>query len=237
MNNIYITGDIHGTLDIKKLGSSFTPLNCDSSDYVIILGDFGLLWTPYPSREEKKWLNWFDDQPWTTLVVDGNHENHERFAALRSVDKFKSTVGQISKKIFHLRRGHVYTIHGKTFFTMGGARSIDQNSRVEGVSWWRGEIPSFAEFDLGLQNLEARDWKVDYILSHTGPTGAIAEYLFSIGVFNNHYALIDPVSKYLDTICEQTQFERCFFGHMHPAQTWYTHDEKYCLIYDEVLKL
>ena len=46
--SIFLTGDIHGAMSVKKLGARWfnvkepTPLTRD--DYVIILGDFGLVW-------------------------------------------------------------------------------------------------------------------------------------------------------------------------------------------------
>ena len=70
---IFITGDIHGSIDIHKLNAgSFTVQNTLSrSDYLIICGDFGLVWDN--SKEEKYWRKWLDDKPWTTLWIDGNH--------------------------------------------------------------------------------------------------------------------------------------------------------------------
>ena len=50
-------------------------------------------------------------------------------------------------KIDLLKRGECYTIEGKTFFTFGGAYSIDRLLRKEGVSWWWQELPSPEEFN------------------------------------------------------------------------------------------
>jgi len=212
----------------------------DKNDYVIILGDFGFLWTPYPSKEELYWLNWFDQQaPWTTLVVDGNHENHERYPLLPDVDMFGSKVGRISKSVFHLRRGHIYDIPdingSHSFFVMGGARSIDKAYRTEGKSWWRDEIPTCAQFELGLQNLEVHDWKVDYIISHTGPASVIHQYLCSIKADMWDKTDKDPVAKYFDNVCAMTNFKRMYFGHMH--DNWVSPDGKYHMLYNHIVDL
>ena len=48
----------------------------NKDDYVIICGDFGY-WDE--SKEQKYWLKWLDGKPFTTLWVDGNHENYDFF--------------------------------------------------------------------------------------------------------------------------------------------------------------
>ena len=78
---IFITGDLHGDYDIHKLSSKCFTVQREltRSDYVIICGDFGLLWDN--SDEEKYWLKWLDEKPWTTLWIDGNHENYDMLSA------------------------------------------------------------------------------------------------------------------------------------------------------------
>jgi len=242
---IFLTGDLHGTIDVHKLSSSTftigTKLKRD--DYVIILGDFGFLWTPYPSKEEIWWLKWFDEiKTWTTLVVDGNHDNQERYSLLPTVEMFGSEVGYISDSIFHLRRGHIYNIPDLdseySFFVMGGATSIDKEQRIEGISWWPAEVPCYAEFELGLQNLEKHNWKVDYILSHTGPQYVIDEYLESMQQSLSKVGRCnDPVQQYLNNVHEYTTFKRHFFGHMHPDKTWVSSDGKSVCIYNDIIRL
>ena len=70
---IFITGDIHGSYDIHKFSTSVfsKQKELSRSDYMIICGDFGLVWSN--SAEEHYWLKWLDSKPWTTLWIDGNH--------------------------------------------------------------------------------------------------------------------------------------------------------------------
>ena len=85
------------------------------------------------------------EKPYQILFIDGNHEN---FNALNSypVEEWNGgKVHRIRKNILHLMRGQVFTIEGKTFFTMGGAYSIDKHLRKEGYSWWSDEKPNDAE--------------------------------------------------------------------------------------------
>lgn len=85
---IFITGDLHGDHDIHKFSTSVFKLQKEltRSDYMIICGDFGLIWAN--TSAERYWLKWLDSKPWTTLWIDGNHENF---------DLLKDTLQKIGK--------------------------------------------------------------------------------------------------------------------------------------------
>ena len=47
MSKVYLTGDCHGQIDIKKIttdGLQARGLSLTSEDYLIILGDWGVVW-------------------------------------------------------------------------------------------------------------------------------------------------------------------------------------------------
>ena len=58
---IYVTGDTHGSYDLHKLNAKNFPEQraLTKSDYVIVLGDFGLVWNN--SDEEMYWRKWLDE--------------------------------------------------------------------------------------------------------------------------------------------------------------------------------
>lgn len=217
---IYLTGDVHGNLDIDRYNPYLhTGITTTDKDYGIVLGDMGLLWNSSPDKYEEVVVYNIMQQNHITLFVDGNHENFERLKLLPEVPMFGSVVGKYNDKIYHLKRGNVYTIEDKTFFVMGGAKSIDKANRTEWVSWWKDEIPSYREMYDGIENLRLHDYKVDYILSHTCPKSIKLKYFKDIGA---HYWMIDecPVSKYFDSLLDdyKVQFKKWYFGHMH--DTW-----------------
>lgn len=78
--SVYATGDCHG--NFRRFGRKYFPeqANLARNDFVIICGDFGGLWES--SAEENYWLDWLNDKPWTTLWVDGNHENFTLLSGL-----------------------------------------------------------------------------------------------------------------------------------------------------------
>lgn len=79
MGRVYITGDCHA--DFRRFSIKNFPEQAELTrdDYVIILGDFGGVWN-YQGADgnENWWLDWLEDKPFTTLFVDGNHENFAR---------------------------------------------------------------------------------------------------------------------------------------------------------------
>jgi len=144
---VYITGDTHGGHDIRKISTKNWPKQKEltKNDYLIIVGDFGLLFDNPISSQEEYWLNWLNEKNFTTLFVDGNHENFDLLSQLKETQKFGGPVGKVKESIYHLKRGFVYVIDSKKIFVFGGANSIDKSQRIPYVSWWPQEIPSFSE--------------------------------------------------------------------------------------------
>ena len=218
MNNVshtgrvFVTGDTHGEIDLFKLSSKGFPdgKTLTRDDYVIIAGDFGVLWSNRPDSTEKYLLAWLAAKPWTTLFIDGNHENFTRLQDLPSVEMFGNKVGVVNDTTFHLRRGEVYTIAGKRIFCFGGAKSTDRAYRIEGKTWWPEEEPNYIETDYGLQSLEQVGYEVDYIITHNGPATIIKMMNLLWSGVND-----DPICKYFDHVISATKFRGYFFGHHH----------------------
>lgn len=231
-NLIYITGDIHGTISVnKRLNTKNFPeqKNLTKDDYVIIVGDFGLIWDG--TKEDQYWLKWLDKtKPFTTLFIDGNHENFDLLEDYPVEQWNGGKVHRINDSIIHLMRGQVFTIEDKKLFTFGGAASHDKEYRKEGKSWWRREMPSQEEYGEGLKNLERHDWKVDYILTHTCSTIALEYIAERCGI----HMELDDMHPYFYDIEQKAQYKQWYFGHFH-------HDfelpNKQRLLYTDIIKI
>jgi hypothetical protein len=281
---IYITGDTHGPTPIgmhsvdgfgKRLNKENFPEQKEMTreDYVIICGDFGGIWN-YDSRydragssfrekicldhgeskEEKYWLDWLSEKPFTVLFCDGNHENHDRLSGAYPEEDFcGGRVHRIRDNVFHLMRGYVFDLQGFSFFVFGGARSHDISDgilrpcefqtekefkeayrrlqrrnalfRVDHVSWWEAELPTGEEMERGIRNLKERSFYADFIVSHCAPSSVAA----AAG-----YDGEDRLSRYLEEIRQRTGFRKWFFGHYHENRMV---SGKYVMLYEQIVRI
>ncbi len=215
--SIYLTGDTHGALG--RLSSGAWPLGktLKKSDYLIILGDFGVLWSESDDPSSTYWLKWLDGKPWTTLFLDGNHENFNLLNNLPSRGMFGGTVGVASKSVFHLRRGECYTIDKQKILTVGGALSIDKAYRTEGVSWWPEEMLSEADLDKIDKTLKLNNYEFDYVLTHTCPT-RVKDFL----MYNSGSTILDITSEQLSLVDNCISYKRWYFGHFHMNKDFFS---------------
>lgn len=229
----FVTGDTHGYMSLMKLSHNNWKDGAELTldDHVFIAGDFGLIFNNIQSRDEIYYLKWLASCPWTTLVIDGNHENHPKLAALPQKEWCGGKVGIIADNILHLKRGEVYTINGKTYFIFGGARSEDKMFRKEHISWWEEELPSMEELNNGIKNLEGINYTVDYVITHTAPYSIINKYQDKLEIPTcDAYGLIN----YFDLILERLKFNHWYFGHFHHDIEL---DDKFTAIYHHIIKL
>lgn len=250
---IYITGDTHADW-MSRLNTDAFPeqKQMTKDDYVIICGDFGI-WDN--SKREKYNLDWLEDKPFTTLFIDGNHENYDILDSIEVKQWHGGMVGFVRPHVIHLLRGQVYTICDKTFFTFGGASSHDIKDgildrdqfssdkefrdtiktwyrsgkmfRVNHMSWWSREMPCDAEMEIGRMNLQAAGNKVDYIISHCASTSTAA--CISQGFYKP-----DVLTDYLEEICRSTDYKKHFCGHYHiDRNVW----GKEIILYEQIIRI
>ena len=148
-------------------------------------------------------------------------------------------------------RGQLYEIMGKTFFTMGGAKSHDvedgildpadpnfpaqQNAlkrsgrnrfRVLGQSWWPEELPSDEEYYTALKTLERTNWQVDYVITHCAST--------SIALSMDRHNEADHLTEFLEMVDRRLEYEYWFFGHFHDNRSV---DQKHILLWEQIVQI
>ena len=228
---VYITGDTHGETGIARLApANFDATGMTREDYVVILGDFGFPSVAGEGGRDRRWLDWLNDRPWKTLVVDGNHENFAALAAYPTEDWHGGSVRRLRDNVMHLRRGEVFDIGGHAFFAMGGAHSIDRASRAEGASWWPEEVPEGAERALAEAKV-AEVGEVDYVLTHCPPASELLDLAVGVGLG----ADADEYSEWLqEAVADRLVFKNWFYGHMHVDRWW---RRPYTALYDVIYDL
>ena len=249
---IYITGDCHQ--DFKRFSTRVFPEQREMSkdDFVIICGDFGGVWNSgRESKEEKHVLDWLESKSFTTLFVDGNHENFDRLYAYPVEEWHGGKVHKIRPSVIHLMRGQVFEIDGKRFFTFGGGRSHDISGgllepddpdfrykkkhldrgtlpyRIHHVSWWPEEFPSEEEMEEGRHNLSTHDNVVDFIVTHC--CASSTQTLLGGSLYTP-----DGLTAYLEEIRQNVKFKRWFFGHYHDNRNVSAEE---ILLYEQMIRI
>ena len=174
---IYVVGDIH-----NYFGKLNVFLDKKKPELILACGDFGywpnthtkektedplaeIVKKEYKKQCELSGIKYEKIQPmWEIknkeskiLFCDGNHEDHD------SLDKLTNM--EIRPNIFYKKRGSTYRLKdGRNILFMGGADSIDKNSRTPGLDWFPQENISYQD----MNNLP--DCKIDIVISHTCPT-------------------------------------------------------------------
>ncbi|MGI6011780.1 MAG: metallophosphoesterase family protein [Ruminococcus sp.] len=243
---IFITGDTHGDWISRLRTEAFSEQKeMTKDDCVIICGDFGI-WDN--SKREKNNLDWLESKSFTTLFIDGNHENYDILDGLPVSEWNGGKVHFLRPSVIHLMRGQVFAIEDKIFFTFGGARSHDIQDgileagdprikewkrdyvkmfRINHVSWWEREMPSDAEMDEGIENLQRIGCTVDFVVSHCGPASAVAQY--SHGGFKT-----DCLTQYFEEIRSKLDYKKWFMGHYHDNKAI---NDKEIILYEQIIRI
>lgn len=251
---IWITGDTHGDPLRFRTDNFPEQKEMTRADTVIVCGDFGCIWQD--SKEERAKLKWLSEKPFTLVFVDGNHENFQRLKDEFDITEFHGAkANRIRENVFHICRGEVMTLEGKTFWCFGGAQSHDISDgiidpadyasrsamkghirlmeaagkymfRVKGVSWWPEEMPNEEEKKHGLETLAGYGNRVNYIVTHCCP--AFLAAVFSAGLFEP-----DPLTEYFNEVSDTTDFDGWFFGHYHRNWSHY----KYEMLYERMVRV
>ena len=195
-------------------------------------------------------LDELEKKNFTTLFITGNHENYDRLRTYPDKEWHGGVVKEIRPSVLLLKRGYVFDIDGFKCFAMGGARSHDiwggvfdlddpdyhkkiarakrayEPFRINHLSWWKEEIPSEEEQKRALDNLEANNWKVDYVFTHEAPASDVRsiDWMYKP----------DEYSKFLEGIKQSLDYKHWFFGHYHENRHI---GEKGHVLYEQIIKL
>ena len=134
---------------------------CDPTIRTILhAGDFGV----WPGAKGESFLSVVDEVCAEfgidrVLVTPGNHEYwsklEERFA------ERPGEVVRLSDVVRVMPRGYRFTIGGVRFLSFGGAASLDRYRRIEGETWWPGEMPTDEDVETAIA-----DGATDVLITH-----------------------------------------------------------------------
>ena len=246
MNKFYIHGDVHGS-PVKELSFKRCPelRNTDRSDVVFFLGDFGV---PFgikaPSymkdyyKSDRYQARWLNNQPYTSVVLLGNHDDRDAIKEMPIVEKFGGKLRQLSfcgetyENIFLVEGTQILNICDKTCLVISGANSHDiwnkpldpadknfkqelkryrknhQFIRVKHWSWWEDEDVDIEQASKVVE--DNKNTHFDLILTHNCP---------EIYFYERHYMCVrdesDDTNKFFDSLRLSLNFDNWYHGHMH----------------------
>ncbi|MEG1630686.1 MAG: hypothetical protein RR423_00340 [Hydrogenoanaerobacterium sp.] len=197
---VYITGDIHGEPErfkdpaIKRLRRG---------DTLIICGDFGFVWDG--SKAEQHRLKGLSRRRYNIAFVDGVHENHALLNTYPVTEWNGGKVHNIKGRLFHLMRGQVYNISGKTIFTLGGGENPELNPKSAEAE---ACLPTIDELYEANENLQKVDYTVDYIVTHECSGNVKGFINMDDNSYNHLYAFLNDAAKVIE-------YKKWFFGCHH----------------------
>jgi hypothetical protein len=165
---------------------------------VIQVGDMGLGFVS--AQEDEKHLRCRDD----LWFIRGNHDDP---AACRVHPRYLGDWGR-----------HEF------MFWVSGAWSIDQDFRVEGVSWWRDEELNFEQGGRAFDDYVAARPRV--MVSHDGP----ASLFMNDGPMELFAFRASSTATLLQTMFEAHQPEVWIFGHHHESRDFTLGSTRFCCL-------
>ncbi len=199
---VYVTGNIHGEWPVFD-GPGYQKLK--AHDTLIICGDFGFLWEG--TQEEQDAVKRLEEKPYTILFVDGSHENFDLLEQYPVVEYAGGQTHQLAANVYHLMRGQIFSIEGKTFFAFGGGESEEKQFYIEAEKWWPREMPTIQEMEDGVRRLYKMNLQVDYLITHTPAPKARTTYVPG--------QVQTQLEAFFEEIVREVQYERWFYGAEH----------------------
>ena len=252
---IFVTGDIHGNTERFSHSNFKAQKHMTKNDYVIVLGDFGVIWDyAHKSTSEKYRLDELNNRSFTTLFIDGNHENFNRLNQYPVVEWNGGKVHQIRDSIFHLMRGEVFNIDGYTFYTFGGAASHD----IEGLATKEEREKDYTAGILQIDDpnihektrmckhsnrfyrIEDISWwreempsleEMEYGLSNLEKSGNQVDFVLTHDAPSSFLPFLiakfdnDKLNRYLETVRQTISYKNWYFGHHHKDMVLPTGEE------------
>lgn len=228
---IYLTGDTHG--EFKRIADFCDENSTTKEDVMIILGDVGINYRLDDIEARFKYQ--LDTLPITMFCIHGNHEERPENMGTYVEKEWRGGIVYVEEEhpsLIFAKDGEVYDFDGKKAIAIGGAYSVDKYYRLRaGEAWFESEQPDERIKARVEEKLEALNWKVDYVFSHTTPLKYIPteEFLSCID-----QSKVDRTTEiWLDKIEDRLKYERWFCGHYHTNKRI----DRICFLFEEYMEL
>lgn len=210
---IYLTGDTHG--DFTRIEEFCDLYETTEEDILIILGDAGINF--YLNERDIELKEELCQLPLTLFCIHGNHEERPDLVGTYEEKEWQEGLVYYEEdypNIIFAMDGEAYDFQGKKAIVIGGAYSVDKFYRLAGnIPWFSSEQPDDWIKARVEKKLEALNWEVDYVLSHTGPLKYLPRDMFLPNI--DQSKVDNSTEEWLETIEEKLDYEIWYFGHFH----------------------
>ena len=177
------------------------------------VGDFGF----WPDVRGQDYLRVIDTHLASTgsslWVTPGNHDD---YVFINSLETDDAGLLRATDRVKVLPRGHRWAVDGVSFVSLGGAASIDFETRTEGMNWWREEAITYGDVMRTVGGGTA-----DVMIAHDAPNGVQALSWTSKADTKKHSPealMYSAESRYMMTHAVDGVRPKVFFhGHYHNA--------------------
>ncbi len=209
-DRVRVFGDWHGNVQFA-LDQISDGIREGITTYLHV-GDFGL-WpfgiprSQWPKRYVfvSKMQRLLEENDAAIGFIDGNHED---FRALSRLPRSAEGLGAVSPSIFHLARGTTWEWRGTRFGGMGGAISIDRQTRRLGHTWFPEEAITAADVALMEQA-----GSVDVLITHEAPARPVRKHPFTSAIEADCADSVRSVAHLVTSLTPQVAVH----GHYHRA--------------------
>lgn len=215
-HRVAVCGDWHGNVWWARTVARVLPYMAPDVTTLLHLGDW---WMPATEIDDV----FAETDIERILVTVGNHEPFDQISPL--LDQHPEAAVQISKLTWYLPRPARLTIGGRRVLSLGGAASVDRQSRIEGLTWWPDEAITDEHVASAIAGGPA-----DLMLTHEGPAGTPVRPIREILRTNPHHfpaAALEASAASRARITEvwdAVRPELLAHGHMHVAAGGKTED-------------
>lgn len=213
---VAVCGDWHGNQGWARMISRALPYLAPDVTTLLHLGDW---WMPPDAVDEI-----FAETPITRFYVTlGNHEQWDEVSAVLGTSPGEAV--RVSKLVWLLPRPARLTIGGRSVLSLGGAASVDRQSRIEGLTFWPDEAVTDAHVAAAIAGGTA-----DLMLTHESPSGTPVRPVQKILRTNPHQfpqsALEASAASRarVGEVWDAVRPELLVHGHMHVAAGGKTED-------------
>lgn len=184
-------------------------------DTLVLLGDVGANY--YLGRRDTQMKEILTTVKPTILCIHGNHEI--RPAAIPSYRTSEWKGGKVwledaYPRLLFAADGEIFDLEGIRHLVIGGAYSVDKFYRLSrGYGWWADEQPSQEIKTKVVQTLDACDWRVDTVLTHTCPYQYEPREAFLPMI--DQSTVDASTEEWLEKIERKLQYDHWSCGHWH----------------------